>query len=549
MPNKLDYYDIQGNILVNYTHSGFIKARYLFFEFKQEKREGEKDPTQQAQEFVNSLIPLITRSSEWTRDGHKKEVKSLKATTNIAFTYNGLKRIGVPVLSLQSFPDEFIIGMRNRRSILGNKKLADDEPTSDWDTVWKKDIHLFVSIEAKGQMDLEARYAEIKELYEQYSSIELLNGHKGGNPNLINEEAPYQDASVLYGTDQDTGIEIPLQEEHFGYTDGISNPFFEGMTDDMGELLGGGKKANYNRPGHESTWAPLETGEFILGYKDEAQEYPVAPTPPLLSKNGSFLVYSKFHENVGAFNEYLDKLGAIFPGGREALAAKFVGRWRNGAPVTKYPTFAKAKEVGDQRKMAYKEMLYANIYKKTDAEINAAEAKFKKINKEHFIGFDYAQDLDGSQCPMGAHIRRTNPRGSLNFGENEAFDTPSALDNRRRMIRRGLPYGKAETPDSKDGNHGTIIMTICASIKRQFEFVVQQWINYGNDFRLGNDKDPIVGNHGPEGGRMIIEGSKDIAPYFVSKIPQFIEPRGGEYFFIPSITALRMIATGRVDPT
>ena len=96
-------------------------------------------------------------------------------------------------------------------------------------------------------------------------------------------------------------------------------------------------------------------------------------------------------------------------------------------------------------------------------------------------------------------------------------------------------------------------MSISASIKRQFEFVFQQWINYGNDFKLANDKDPLVGNHmevnGVGQGRMVVEGSAEIAPYFLSKIPRLIETRGGEYFFIPSLTALRMIGEGIVDPT
>jgi deferrochelatase/peroxidase EfeB len=505
---------------------------------------GEKT-TDEAQEFVGKLLPLITRSIGWVNPQGAEESR-LTATTNIAFTYKGLQRLGVPVLALQSFPDEFIIGMRNRRSILGNEKIDTGKGNElkrdeDWESVWKEEIHIFVSIEARNQIALEARFTEIEKLYTHYSSIELLDGHMGGNPNYPNVEAAYQEASVLYRDKNET---FPIEKEHFGYTDGISNPFFDGMTEGMGELIGGGKKRNYGNPMEESTWEPLETGEFILGYRDEAQEYPDAPTPPLLAKNGSFLVYSKFHENVGAFNEFLDNLGAIFPGGKEALAAKFVGRWRNGAPITSFPTEIAANKIAEKRELAF-----LRIYEsKTPEERKSAQANYKEINKA-FLGFDYADDLDGSKCPMGAHIRRTNARGALNFGDNKAFNTPSALDNRRRMIRRGLPYGKAETTDSTYGNHGTIIMTICASIKRQFEFVVQQWINYGNDFKLGNDKDPMLGNHGPEGGRMIVEGSKDIAPYFISKIPQFIEPRGGEYFFIPSITALRMITTGRVDPT
>jgi len=98
-------------------------------------------------------------------------------------------------------------------------------------------------------------------------------------------------------------------------------------------------------------------------------------------------------------------------------------------------------------------------------------------------------------------------------------------------------------------------MSINASIKRQFEFVLQQWINYGNDFKLANDKCPVLGNHseinGKGDGKMVF-GSNNIEdgpPYFLNELPRFVETRGGEYFFIPSLTALRMIAEGIVDPT
>jgi len=99
-------------------------------------------------------------------------------------------------------------------------------------------------------------------------------------------------------------------------------------------------------------------------------------------------------------------------------------------------------------------------------------------------------------------------------------------------------------------------MNIGASIKRQFEFVQQQWINYGNDFKLANDKDPILGNHktdadGNSDGKMIFEAdpNSEKAPYFCSNIPRFVEVRGGDYFFIPSLTALRLIGEGIIDPT
>lgn len=537
MDTVLDLYDIQGNILKNYAEFGFIKARYLFFSIEK----GEH-----GRQFLHDSLPLITSSAPWKSDiANAGGVAWPLATTNISFTYNGLKAMGLPVQTLQSFPDEFIIGMRGRRTILGDNGSSDP---SNWDEVFLKEIHFFISIEAETDKGIEDRYAEILKIITDkgLNGVKLLDGHRAEGT----DTKKYQDASVLY----ENGL--PTAKEHFGYTDGISNPFIKGMTSEMGELAGGGKKniqgkLGYGNPELESTWLPLETGEFILGHKDEAQEYPIAPMPPLMGKNGSFLVYRKLHENVGKFNDYLNKAAENFPGSKELLAAKFVGRWRNGVPLTSHPDEASANILGIQRQEA---IAAINIAISPEDKIKAQEA-FRVINKK-FHAYDYNDDLSGGRCPVGAHTRRTNPRGSLEFGQQKAFDSPSAVDNRRRIIRRGLPYGfSADDTSSNEGNHGTIFMTINANIKRQFEFVLQQWVNYGNDFKLANDKDPIVGNHdeneGTGNGRLIIQasGETETAPHFLSEMPRFLETRGGEYFFIPSLTALRMIACAMVDPT
>jgi hypothetical protein len=103
------------------------------------------------------------------------------------------------------------------------------------------------------------------------------------------------------------------------------------------------------------------------------------------------------------------------------------------------------------------------------------------------------------------------------------------------------------------------MLVVCASLFRQFEFVQQQWLNYGLDSRAGSDTCPIVGNHsdGTPGGKngpkakFVIpsDPASGHPPFIVEGIPQFVETRGGEYFFVPSMTALRMIGMGVVDPT
>ena len=518
MDNTIDFHDVQGNIMNNYAEFGYFKSRYLFIEV----RNG-----MDGRAFVREMTPFITSSAV-----HANKSKLLpKTTMNMSFTYNGLKELGVPVLTLQSFPDEYAMGIRNRTSILDDVGKSDPK---NWDPVYRDEIHIFLSIDARQIEDLENRFKEIEAVIEKYEGIRLIEGCKNQDVSI----QKYQESSALYNSKG-----FPTAKEHFGYTDGISNPFFKGMTQEMGDVIGGGKKVAYGDPKAASTWAPIETGEFILGYRDEANEYPSASVPKLLSKNGSYMVYNKFHENVGNFNNYLDSAESKYDIDKEELAAKFVGRWRNGAPITTYPKKEDADKVAQERQAA----LLAINKATNPKEQEEARENFKRVNK-NFTGFDFADDKTGSKCPMGAHIRRSNPRGSLEFNNNGAFETPAALDNRRRLIRRGLPYG-VSTSDSNDGEHGTIIMTIVADIKRQFEFVIQQWLNYGNDFKLANDRDPITGNQKESTGRMVLEGGEGQAPKFLMDIPQFIETRGGVYLFIPSITALNLIGEGRVDPT
>jgi deferrochelatase/peroxidase EfeB len=126
----------------------------------------------------------------------------------------------------------------------------------------------------------------------------------------------------------------------------------------------------------------------------------------------------------------------------------------------------------------------------------------------------------------------------------------SIMNNRRRILRRGLPYGEAKDGGDDGDEHGIVLMALCASLFRQFEFVQQQWLQYGLDFNAGNDTCPITGAHG-EGAKFVIpaDPASGKPPFIMADLPQFVETRGGDYFFMPSMTALRMIAQGLVDPT
>jgi Dyp-type peroxidase family len=263
----------------------------------------------------------------------------------------------------------------------------------------------------------------------------------------------------------------------------------------------------------DGKWEKLATGELLLGYADEAGELPVAPLPHLLANNGTFMVYRKLHQNVATFRRYLDEKARLYPGGKEKLASKFVGRWRDGTPTETSP---------DREDQGIVE------------------------DKNHNVNFTFGKDPQGTSCPMGAHVRRVNPR--------DAFGFNGRLINRRRITRRGLPYGKyaSEGQEVRDDEpRGVVFMALNASLARQFEFIQQQWIEYGNDSRQGNDKDALLGNHGELEGRskFMIQGTDDTKnqPFLCGGLTNFVELRGGDYFFVPSMTALKMMSTGNVD--
>ena len=530
--SHLDLHDVQGGILKSYGRSGFPKAYFFFLTVTSEDK---------GREFVRKLAPTITSSIAWANtDSGEKGFPKPAVTTNIAFSYRGLRGLGLPRESLQSFPDEFAMGMQPRRAILGDDGVSAPER---WDRAWRDPdaIHMMLWINGQSQKAVEERYQQIVDLLVSLGGgVEIITGHRNRDGR---DDLPYQDASAIYQGGE------PTPREHFGYVDGISDPFFKGVSAYELNVMGGGKVTGKN-PATRAGWAPLETGEFLLGHKDEAFEWPEAPDPALLARNGTYVVYRKLHQNVGSFDQYLDRMGRDFPGGPEALAAKFAGRWRNGAPLSSFPTQKDADDFAKQWAAA-KSAIYAA---KTPDARAAAKQEFGRLNAK-FTAYDFRDDLDGSRCPLGSHVRRANPRSALEFGQDGAFETPGAVSNRRRILRRGLPYGDS-TERRDDGEHGVIFMALSASIRRQFEFVQQQWINYGNDFQLANDKDPLLGNHGvdkdgkPTGSMVVQVAKNDPKPPFIcSHIPRFVETRGGEYFFMPSLTALRMIGAGSIDPT
>jgi Dyp-type peroxidase family len=268
--------------------------------------------------------------------------------------------------------------------------------------------------------------------------------------------------------------------DHFGFRDRLSQPVIEGSGEEP-------------TPG---SGAALKAGEFILGYPDEVGPVPNAPQPAVLSRNGTFAAYRRLQEHVALFREYI-RAQARTPDDEELLAAKFMGRWRSGAPLVLAPD-------------------------RDDPELGADPMRNN--------GFNYKEmDPLGYACPLGAHARRLNPR-----------DTAPNM-NRRRMIRRGATYGPA-LPDGApdDGeDRGIAAFIICASLIRQFEFAQNVWINDRTFHELGNEHDPICGT---QDGTMEFKIPKRPIRRVLKGLPAFTTLTGGAYFFLPGIKAIQYLA-------
>jgi Dyp-type peroxidase family len=457
---RLDVTDIQGFVLKGYN---FPYARYLFLELLHAR---------DAQIFIGQVLQYLTTGERWD----KKPI----TTVNIAFTHRGLLSLELPEPTLLSFPVEFQQGMKARGDILYDTGKNSPE---HWDPIWKENrVHVWLAVNAQTSAALDHQCDVLLQMMGQTRGAKLLQP---------------QDASAVFIDGK------PTSKEHFGYTDGFGNPDFNGAERNC--VPGQGKLTM------DGNWEALATGEFLLGYADESGELPVAPIPHQLARNGTFMVYRKMHQNVATFRNFLEEQGRVYPGGKEKLASKFVGRWRDGTPVEISPDHPDPAVVADN-----------------DRNTN----------------FTYGNDLNGLHCPLGAHIRRGNPR--------DAFGFNGELVNRRRIMRRGLPYG-AYVPEGlpvrDEDERGIIFMALNASLFRQFEFVQQQWIEYGNDLHQGNDKDLVIGNHGGQ-GKCVLQGTADPQnpPFLCANLPNFVQLRGGDYFFVPSLTALQMMASGTVDP-
>lgn len=375
----------------------------------------------------------------------------------VAFTYHGLEALGVPQESLESFAPEFRQGMAARAEALGD--VGESAPEHWEKPLGTDDVHVAIAILSSDEEQLHVAIEKARNALTELPGVELIW---------------HQDC-----------YQLATGRTSFGFKDGISQPAVEGS---------GRRPTNP----HER---PLKAGEIVLGYPDETGELPPMPTPEVLGRNGTYVVFRKLHTKVAAYRSYL-RSRAVSREEENLLGAKMVGRWQSGAPLALSP-------------------------ERDDPELGSDPLR----NND----FNFADDPRGFKCPVGAHARRANPR--------DAFDHDGSVEVRlHRMIRRGTSYGPI-LPDGvveDDGiDRGIVFVFAGTHIKRQFEFVKTQWLNDGIFIGAPHEPDPLAGPHDESSGFTIPQ--RPIRRR-LQNLPPFVVTRGGEYCFAPSLRALRWLA-------
>ena len=420
-----------------------------------------------------------TRARAWLADLRKRvnargdEHEGGKFTVNIGFTYEGLKALGVAQRSLDSFPEAFRVGMRGRAPLVSD--VGPHAPEHWEGGLGGPDVHAMLWMRTDSDEVREEAMQILRDEMEAIGGIEIRF---------------VQDTKALA---HENGI--GSEGQHFGYADPISQPAIEGGP--ASSSPGDGE------PAPDGAWRPLKPGEFLLGYEDEiGPDGAPGPEPRELRLNGTYMVFRKLYQDVAAFRRYLRTAAESLYGSddqehQELVAAKMMGRWRSGCPLDLSP-------------------------EKDDLEIAA--------DPDRRNDFTYEGDEAGLRCPLGAHLRRANPRATT-LARHTAV-------RRHRLIRRGVEYGPLleEGALQDDGvDRGLINMFIQADIERQFEFVQNEWMKGGEFIGLDPDEQDPINGAGGEDSLMSVPGAK--RP-FLFGLPTFVTVKGGEYLFLPGLNAL-----------
>lgn len=453
--------------------------------------------------------------------------------TFVAFSASGLQKFSIaPADSgdgLATFPAAFNIGMANRANVLRDVGASVPERWS-WADAGR-------SGHAGGADAVLFIYGASPEVCR--AALDRHAAMLGGDAAFL-----YVVETQPVTVETEEGTRTDLGYEHFGFVDGISQPVIKGTQ----------RSAKGAAPRDV-----IEPGEFILGYRnnqgyfppsatvasatDPANHLPILPdafpsrypnfrtdmpTAPVrdFGRNGSFLAIRHFVQDVDGFRAFTEAKAKELGRYRDVaavigqtptadwVAAKMMGRWRNGVPLVDQPNsrtfnFSRAKSRSDQ------------------------ERPYDRDND-----FSYGtDDPQGLHCPFGAHIRRANPRDSLQPGD----PTQQQITSRHRLLRRGRSYQYQPAQDAAP-EKGLLFVAVCADIERQFELVQQSWISSPSFHGLSDEPDPMIATaSGDPAEKRVFTIPTPAGPLTLHDMQSFVTVRGGGYFFLPSRSAIQYL--------
>lgn len=492
-----------------------LLPRLLFYELLRQAEPAFKTGAAPQPEGA-AMLAAIVHGEATVGESREKDATIASLPINIAFTYSGLKALGVHGGALASFPDAFRQGMAARARRLGDVGRSAPEHwegelgqasihgyfTGGFDArelhastdFWRRlraEIRAFndatdkaAPANASGQGDVIGLREQVQTMF-RIAGMELLHVELGQDPSQ--EE-----------NDRSSDPEQSPRREHFGFRDGLSQPF---VNLKLGDTLPGG-----GAPGRRGGWTPVAPGEIFLSAADEDSEIQATPVNGVLREGSTYLVFRKLEQDVAGLRSFIARQHPGDKAAQKTLTAQLVGRWPDGAPLVLSP--------------------YENTPPPGQGEAPLNDFRYA----EH--------DPNGRLCPLGAHIRRANPRDT--GGRDEV--------RHHRILRRGISYGGPMLPKDSMGDgepRGLLFVAANARIDLQFEVIQAEWLN-GGEFlgQAGLGRCPLTGsNAGATADRFLARGA--IAP--VTGLPSFVTLRGGDYFFAPGVTALRKIADGVYD--